>query len=146
VGGGGGSGNGGTRNDDDDDDDVACGCVRVVLRTDDGDGVRAADFGPIAVAPSRQGEGIGAALVRAAEQWARSVGCSCMRIEVVNHRTDLWEAAPSVGGGGAGGFYAKMGYEEVAVVPCDAAHNCADGQLTRASHFIVLEKQLPLPR
>ena len=150
------------------DDDEICGCVRVVLRDNSNDdgmcrgatergeqgaGGRTADFGPIAVAPARQGRGIGKALVRAAEEWARTrAGCDRMRIEVVHHRTDLWRAAAAPtageegGAGSASGFYARLGYELVGTAPCDTAHNCGGGQLTRPSHFLVLEKLLPLPQ
>ncbi len=57
-----------------------------------------------AVAPSRQGEGIGRSLMQAAEKWLKARSCPKIQLMV---RTDN-EAAK--------GFYAAIGYEEQAVV------------------------------
>ena len=55
----------------------------------------------MAVRPERQGEGVGRALLAAADRAAREAGADVIRL-------DAYDAAA-----GAGGFYAKCGYREV---------------------------------
>ena len=55
-------------------------------------------FGMLSVDPARQGEGLGRRLIKAAEEWCRTSGCTEMEIEVVSLRTEL----PS--------FYERHGY------------------------------------
>lgn len=51
----------------------------------------------LVVAPSVQGQGVGRALVTAAEEWARAAGCSRLTVTSAEHRT------------GAHTFYPKLG-------------------------------------
>lgn len=62
------------------------GCIRAQLRTSNGD--RICEFGPFAVAPPTQGEGVGTALLQFVESHARTRGATRLEIHVVNHRTD----------------------------------------------------------
>jgi GNAT superfamily N-acetyltransferase len=68
------------------------GCVYVELR-----GERAY-FGLLSVDPAHQRGGIGGALIRAAEDYARAHGCAFMDLRIVNLRAEL----PA--------FYGKLGY------------------------------------
>jgi GNAT superfamily N-acetyltransferase len=62
-------------------------------------------FGLLSVDPTRQGGGVGRALVAAAEDYARVAGCSHMDIRVVNLRLEL----PPV--------YERLGYRQIGVEP-----------------------------
>ena len=75
------------------------GCVYVELREE------RAYFGPLSVDPSRQGNGTGKLLVRAAEDYARAHGCHHMDLRIVNLREEL----PA--------FYRKLGYSETGTQP-----------------------------
>ena len=82
-----------------DDAGALAGCVYVEVRGDVG------YFGMLSVAPSRQGQGLGARLIAAAEDQCRSAGCREMELEVVNLRTEL----PP--------FYRRFGYLESGTRP-----------------------------
>ena len=82
-------------------------------------------FGLLSVDPNRQGEGIGRALIAAAEDFARDNGCFYMDINVVNLRTEL----PPM--------YRKLGYVEVGTLPWP------DGVPSKLPcHFVQMEKDL----
>jgi GNAT superfamily N-acetyltransferase len=59
----------------------------------------------LSVDPARQGQGLGARLIEAVEQFCRDAGCRTMEIEVVNLRTEL----PA--------FYRRHGYVEAGTRP-----------------------------
>ena len=102
-----------------DDAGALAGCVYVDVRGDIG------YFGMLSVDPARQGQGLGARLIAAAEDHCRAAGCGVMELEVVNLRTEL----PP--------FYCRFGYiesgtrpffdQEFAKLPC---------------HLIVMTKSL----
>jgi GNAT superfamily N-acetyltransferase len=75
------------------------GSVYVELRGDRG------YFGMLAVDPSQQGRGLGRALVRAAEEYARGRGCTRMDLDVVDLRSGLTS------------FYGSLGYTAVGEAP-----------------------------
>lgn len=82
-------------------------------------------FGMLSVDPSRQGTGLGRALIDGAESRARAAGCDRMEIHVVNLRTEL----PPL--------YRRFGYVESGELPFS--------DMDRASmpcHFIVMRKPL----
>jgi GNAT superfamily N-acetyltransferase len=112
------------------------GVIRCVLRSDD---PTAVDFGPFAVTPNFQGKGIGGRLIGQAEEWTNEKAATRFLIEVVNHRTDLWDDSDSEL---ATGFYARKGFRKVGEIPCDAEHNCDESKVTRPSNFIILERVL----
>jgi GNAT superfamily N-acetyltransferase len=62
-------------------------------------------FGMLAVDPTHQGRGLGRALVRAAEKYARGVGCDVMDLDVVDLRSQLTV------------FYGSLGYEAIGESP-----------------------------
>jgi GNAT superfamily N-acetyltransferase len=95
------------------------GCVYVERRNERG------YFGMLSVDPSRQGEGLGARLVAAAEQQCRAAGCREMEIEVVNLRTEL----PP--------FYRRLGYVEQGIRAFPQ-----DERVTQPCHFIVMTRPL----
>jgi GNAT superfamily N-acetyltransferase len=72
-------------------------------------------FGMLAVDPSRQGKGVGRAMVEAAESHCRRQGCVAMDISVLSLRPEL---VP---------FYNKLGYVETAREPFHASHLVKDG-------------------
>ena len=85
-------------------------------------------FGMLAVDPAHQGEGIGAALVRAAEEYAVAHGCRTMEIHVVNLRTEL----PA--------RYEKLGYRLTGTDPWPA-----DEPTKIPAMFLCMEKALGTP-
>src|SRR5690349_2053675 len=62
-------------------------------------------FGMLAVDPSAQGQGLGRALVRAAEAYARDAGCVAMDLDVVDLRSELTA------------FYGSLGYRATGESP-----------------------------
>lgn len=73
----------------------------VYVEIDDGRGY----FGMLAVDPSRQGRGLGRALVHAAESHCAAAGCTDLDLDVVDLRTEL----PP--------FYHALGYTRVGATP-----------------------------
>jgi GNAT superfamily N-acetyltransferase len=78
---------------------MLAGAVYVEVRGDRG------YFGMLAVDPERQKQGLGAALVAAAEELCRAAGCQHLDIDVVNLRQEL----PP--------FYAALGFRPLATAP-----------------------------
>ena len=64
-----------------------------------------ADVRMLAVDPTHQGRGLGRALVRATEKYARNVGCDVMHLDVVDLRSELTV------------FYGSLGYEAIGDSP-----------------------------
>ena len=82
-------------------------------------------FGMLSIDPRRQRQGLGAALIRAAEQWCAQRGCRVIEIEVVNLRSEL----PP--------FYRKLGYLE------QETRRFPDPERAKLPcHFIVMRKEL----
>jgi GNAT superfamily N-acetyltransferase len=82
-------------------------------------------FGLLSVDPGRQKQGLGRALVEAAEAHCRGAGCRDMDIDVVNLRQEL----PA--------FYSGLGYIAAGTTPFpDRA------KLTREAHLVVMTKPL----
>jgi GNAT superfamily N-acetyltransferase len=75
------------------------GCVYLELRGGHG------YFGLLSVDPSRQGKGIGRALVSLAEDWFRNQGCCASQLLIISVRTELRQ------------FYQQLGYHEVGTAP-----------------------------
>ena len=101
------------------DDHGIAGCVFVQVRGELG------YFGLLSVDPSRQGQGIGTTLLRAAEEFCRGAGCRTMEILVVNLRTELLP------------YYQRHGYIEIGVRPFPP-----EEPTRRPCHFVVLRKSL----
>jgi GNAT superfamily N-acetyltransferase len=82
-------------------------------------------FGLLSVDPGRQKQGLGRALVQAAEAHCRAAGCRDMDIDVVNLRREL----PA--------FYSGLGYIATGTAPFpDRA------KLTQEAHLVVMTKPL----
>ena len=101
------------------DNGALAGCVYVEARDTTG------YFGMLSIDPQRQGRGLGAALVEAAEQWCARKGCAVVEIEVVNLRSEL----PP--------FYRKLGYVEQGTRPFPDPERCK-----LPCHFIVMSKDV----
>jgi GNAT superfamily N-acetyltransferase len=82
-------------------------------------------FGMLAVEPSRQGHGIGRALIDAAERDLVRAGCTHAEIHVVNLREEL----PS--------YYVRLGYTVFGEQPFPAP-----AETSRPCHMIVMRKVL----
>lgn len=102
------------------DGDIA-GVVRVHASGERG------HFGMLSVAPAHQGTGLGRALVKAAEEFARERGCTAMDLEVASPRTEL----PP--------FYHKLGYAASGTGewPAEALH-----ELRSPAYFIIMSRPL----
>jgi ribosomal protein S18 acetylase RimI-like enzyme len=96
-------------------------CVRVTRRGTHG------HFGMLAVDPTVQGNGLGRAMVEAAEHRCRALGCTDVEITVLSVRPELLP------------FYRKLGYTETGTEPFRPLRPLADGV---ACHHIVLHKEL----
>jgi GNAT superfamily N-acetyltransferase len=95
------------------------GCV--YLRCNSG----RAYFGMLSIDPPLQGQGLGRALIEAAEARARGQGCRVMDIHIVNLREEL----PA--------YYRRFGYAETGTLPFSAPERAS-----RPCHFIVMTKAL----
>jgi predicted N-acetyltransferase YhbS len=82
-------------------------------------------LGLLSVEPGRQGLGLGAFLMRAAEDHSRAAGATAMDLQIVNLRTEL------------PGFYRRCGYEETGTAPLRP-----EMQVKQPCHFIVMSKKL----
>jgi GNAT superfamily N-acetyltransferase len=96
---------------------VLTACVYVERR---GEG---AYLGLLSVDPGRQKQGIGTALLRAAEQHCGRLGCRTMEIRVVNVREELLP------------YYEKHGYRAYATEPFSTPERA-----TRPCHFVLMSK------
>jgi GNAT superfamily N-acetyltransferase len=95
------------------------GSVYVDIRGDKG------YFGMLSIDPARQGLGLGARLIDAAERFCCDAGCRTMEIEVVNLRTELPD------------FYRRRGYAETGTRPFSP-----NERTKLPCHFIVMTKPL----
>ncbi len=82
-------------------------------------------LGLLAVDPTRQGDGLGARLVAAAEAYCRSTGCQVMELQIVNLRTELPR------------FYHRLGYSETGTAPFPA-----EAQPKVPCYFVKMSKSL----
>ena len=103
----------------DEDDGSLAGCVYVTRHGETG------YFGMLSIDPARQGRGLGARLIAAAEAHCASQGCSEMELEVVNLRTEL----PP--------FYQRFGYTESGTRPFTDTDKAS-----QPCHFVVMTKKL----
>lgn len=104
---------------DDDRTGGLAGAVFVEIRGERG------YFGLLSVDPDRQQEGMGRALVTAAEAQARAAGCRTMDIDVVNLRLEL------------PGFYHALGYTPVGTAPFPEPE-----RLRQPAHMVLMSKPL----
>ena len=95
------------------------GCVYAETRGDRG------YLGLLAVAPLRQGTGLGRKLVSAAEDYFREAGCCGVDLRVISQRTPLLP------------FYRRLGYVEIGTAPFSSAL-----QPKVPGHYIVMSKSL----
>jgi GNAT superfamily N-acetyltransferase len=111
---------------------VLVGSVHVSLM---GDGV--GEFGMLAADPAHRGAGIGTALVRHAETWARERGCHTMRLELLTPRH--WKN-PSKEFLKA--WYARIGYAPRATEPLETTYPHLVPELATECDFTVWHKPL----
>ena len=97
------------------------GCVFVEARNERG------YFGLLSVDPERQKQGLGRALVEAAEQHCRAAGCRHMDLDMVNLRDEL----PA--------FYEALGYQAIGQAPFPGEQA---PRLLRDAHLVVMSKSL----
>ncbi len=82
-------------------------------------------FAMLAVAPERQGQGLGRRLIEAVETECRLAGCRFLDIEVIDLRTEL----PP--------FYARLGFTTHGTAPFKDVH-----KLTREAQAVLMTKPL----
>jgi ribosomal protein S18 acetylase RimI-like enzyme len=82
-------------------------------------------LGTLSVDPNRQKSGLGGRMMREAEDYFRSAGCTVVDIRIVNVRTDL------------PGIYRKFGYVETGTQSAEVIKSA-----TRPIHFITMSKEL----
>ena len=82
-------------------------------------------LGLLSIDPARQGRGLGAAIVNAAESWCRARGVRVMEIKVVNLRTELFP------------FYERLGYVRAGTAPFPA-----DAPTRLPCEFVEMTKEL----
>ncbi|HZP25108.1 MAG TPA: GNAT family N-acetyltransferase [Terriglobales bacterium] len=82
-------------------------------------------LGTLSVDPARQRRGLGARMMREAEDYFRAAGCKTIDIRIVNLRNEL----PDI--------YRKFGFVETGTQPAEVIRNA-----TRPIHFITMSKQL----
>jgi ribosomal protein S18 acetylase RimI-like enzyme len=97
------------------------GCVFVEARHERG------YFGLLSVDPDRQKQGLGRALVQAAEEHCRAAGCRVIDLDMVNLRQEL------------PGFYRGLGYETIGQAPFPEEQA---PRLLRDAHVVVMSKAL----
>ena len=111
-------------------DDELVGCAHFPISTD-GNGLKKADLGPIAVSVQHQRQGFGVQLLQEVARRAKALECDVIEITVVNHRTDLFP------------FYEKHNFvytgEEV---PFDREHGFDESELTRSAKLIIMHLKL----
>lgn len=103
------------------DDGQLLGCVNLQTKP------RGLYLGMLTVAPDRQGEGIGKLLLKAAEDYARQLGCPCIFMTVFSVRQELLD------------WYIRHGYRLTGETQ-DYPSNPVYGVPTQPLHFVVLEK------
>jgi GNAT superfamily N-acetyltransferase len=113
-------------------DGVIVGSVNVSLM---GDGV--GEFGMLVADRSLRGAGIGSALVRHAEKWARERACHTMRLEVLAPRgwTHLSKEFLRQ-------WYSRLGYAPLATEPFEVMHPELVSELATECDFTVWGKSL----
>lgn len=82
-------------------------------------------FAMLAVAPERQGQGLGRLLIEAVEAKCRGAGCRFLDIEVIDLRTEL----PP--------FYARFGFTRCGTAPFKDTH-----KLLRDAHAVLMTRSL----
>jgi N-acetylglutamate synthase-like GNAT family acetyltransferase len=97
------------------------GCVHIEMRGEHG------FFSMLAVAPQRQGAGLGRTLVAFAEDRCRERGCRDMTITVLSLRAELLP------------FYRKLGYAETGTEPFQPSQPLKQGTVC---HSIIMRKPL----
>ena len=103
------------------------GVMRVQVFNDTTTGRRLCEFGPFAVNPASQKEGMGKTLLAVAERYAKEHAADFLHILVVNHRTDAME------------WYRRQGFVATGdTVPFEGNFDVAT--VTRPCHFVVFEK------
>ena len=102
----------------DGDDGALASCIYLEQRGD------RMYLGMLAVAPSRQGTGLGKTMMTFAGRHAASSGCHALDIRVVNLRTEL----PP--------FYRKLGFVDHGTEPLD------DPKLLKPAHFVHMTKSV----
>jgi len=95
------------------------GCVYLEIRNGRG------YLGLLAVAPPRQGTGLGGKLVTAAEDYFRAKGCCAVDLRVISPRTPL----PP--------FYRRLGYAEIGTAPFSPSL-----KTKMPGHYIIMSKSL----
>jgi GNAT superfamily N-acetyltransferase len=84
-----------------------------------------AHLGLVSVEPARQGEGLGAQLMAAAEAQCRAAGFHEMELRFINHRTELER------------FYTRMGF-----VPSGVTEAAIATRVKVPFHFVQMTKEL----
>lgn len=100
--------------------DEIVGCIFYDIEGD------ALHFGPLAIDRRWQGRGYASMLLNFLEEEAHRLGCTCIKMEVVNWRTDIIP------------FYQKRGFVE----ECTKPYPPSIANLTRDCYFICFHKNV----
>lgn len=106
------------------ENDEIAGCVELCRQGDK------MYLGMLTVSPLRQGKGIGKALMKAGEEWAKNAGCRRMTMTVITDRTELI------------GWYVRHGYHDTGERKPFAFQDVRNGIPRKPLIFMVLEKDL----
>lgn len=116
-------------------DGLVIGAVNVNLMAAD-----TGEFGMLVADLEERGNGIGTALVRAAEEWALAKGCKTMRLELLTPRH--WKH-PSKEFLRA--WYSRIGYVPQSIEPFEILHPEKVSELATDCDFTVWLKSFELP-
>jgi GNAT superfamily N-acetyltransferase len=113
-------------------DGAIVGSVNVTLMDE-----KVAEFGMLAADPDHRGLGIGTMLVRAAEEWARSMNRRTMRLELLTPRSWTHPCKEFLKA-----WYTRIGYVPQFTEPLEKTHPELIGELATECDFTVWHKQL----
>ncbi len=96
-----------------------------------------AEFGMLVADPHRRGEGIGRALVQAAETWGRQQGCTTMQLELLTPKSWTHPVKAFLHD-----WYIRIGYRPIKTEPFEHAYGHLAPHLATPCDFTIYHKSL----